>query len=90
MFLDTSRYVDIRTVEVKTRDGRTAKAVILRRLPSVEGNETEVTGNDRLDIYAQRLYNNPTLFWHIADANTELEANDLVSEPGQIILIPEK
>ena len=33
---------------------------------------------DRLDVMAQRKYSDGTKFWHIADANTELEANDLV------------
>lgn len=90
MFLESSRYFNVKTVEVKTKDGRTVKAVKLRRLPSTKGNDTEVKGNDRLDIIAQRLYNNATMFWHPADANTELEANDLVKKSGRIIKIPEK
>ena len=90
MFLNTSRYFDISRVEVKLKDGRSVNAVTLRRLPAVEGSDREVSGKDRLDIYSQRLYNNPTFFWHIADANTELEATDLVAESGRIISVPEK
>ncbi len=45
-------------------------------------------GNGALGIIAQRQYQNPTWFWHIADANTELEANDLVKEVGRVIQIP--
>jgi hypothetical protein len=28
-------------------------------------------------VIAQRKYSDGTKFWHVADANTELEANDL-------------
>jgi hypothetical protein len=60
----------------------------LRRLPTVNGELTAIEESDRLDIIAQRQYQNPTWFWHIADANTELEANDLVKEVGRVIQIP--
>jgi hypothetical protein len=30
------------------------------------------------------------MFWHLADANTELEANELVKETGRIIKVPEQ
>lgn len=90
MFLESSRYYQLKTEDVVTKDRRTVKAVRLRRLPSVSGKPTTVQGNDRLDIIAQRQYNDPTRFWHIADANTELQANDLVEEVGRIINIPEQ
>lgn len=90
MFLESSRYFNQEVVNAITKDGRTVKAVTLRRLPVVSGAPTVVTGNDRLDIMAQRQYNNPTLFWHIADANTELQANDLVKETGRVIKVPEQ
>ena len=90
MFLESSRYYRVETVDVVTKDGRTVKAVKFRRLPAVSGQPTVVKGNDRLDIMAQRQYNNPTMFWHIADANTELQANDLVKEAGRVIEIPEQ
>jgi hypothetical protein len=47
-------------------------------MPYAPGNLTEVKGTDRLDIMAHRKYADGTKFWHAADANTELEANDLV------------
>ena len=46
--------------------------------------------NDRLDIIAQRQYNDPTWFWHIADANTDLEANNLVRETLRVIVVPQQ
>jgi hypothetical protein len=87
MFLDNSRYVRIAQVEVPTAGG-TVKAVKLRRLPTTDGEATMVKGNDRLDVMALRSYQDPTRFWHIADANTELRAGDLVAEPGRSILVP--
>ena len=90
MFLDSSRYAGVRTVEAQIKNGRKVKAVSLRRLPFVTGTLTVVKGNDRLDIMAQRRYKDPTMFWRIADANTELEAERLVAEAGRIIAVPEK
>ena len=88
MFLETSRYFRQKQIDVVTKDDRTIKAVTLRRLPTVNGEPTAIEESDRLDIIAQRQYQNPTWFWHIADANTELEANDLVQEVGRVIQIP--
>jgi len=90
MFLENSRYFKLETVEVVLKDGRTVNAVKLRRLPEITGIPTVVKANDRLDIMAQRRYNDPTRFWHIADANTELEANDLTAETGRVINVPER
>ncbi|HKC63778.1 MAG TPA: hypothetical protein VKB86_09075 [Pyrinomonadaceae bacterium] len=95
MFLENSRYFGLKTVEAATSGGRKVIAVTLRRLPFVAGTQTVVKGNDRLDVIAQRRYADPTMFWHIADANTELEANRLIEERAQTseartIIIPEK
>jgi hypothetical protein len=43
---------------------------------------------DRLDNLAARFVGDPILFWMIADANGAMDANDLTSEPGRVILIP--
>lgn len=100
MFKESSRYAKQKTVEVKLTSGRSANAVTLRRLPPTQGLSTELKANDRLDIIALRKYKDSAKFWHIADANTELEANDLVNnEPSdnplvsqavKTILVPEK
>jgi len=98
MFLESSRYYKQTVVDTVTKDtsflkkglGRTVRAITLRRLSAVSGQSTVVKGNDRLDIMAQRQYGNPTMFWHIADANTELQANDLVREAGLEIEVPEQ
>lgn len=88
MLLETSRYYRQKTVDVVTKDGRTVKALTLRRLPKVNGEPVVIKGNDRLDIIAQRQYQNPTMFWHIADANSELDANELVKQPLRVIQVP--
>ena len=95
MFIDNSRYIDVKTADVETESGRIASAIKLRRLPHAAGAPTVMKGNDRLDVMAQRQYSDGTKFWHIADANTELEANKLVTQRVQdkeirIINVPEK
>ena len=93
MFLKTSRYYKQNAMDVKINSAsgiKTAKAVTLRRLLATTGEPFSVKGNDRLDVISQLQYKNSTRFWHIADANTELQANDLVNKIGQIIKIPEK
>ena len=89
MFLDSSRYAKIETIATTTRDGRTVTALKLRPLPAITGSAYTVLDNDRLDLLAHKYHGDATKFWHIADANTELEANDLVAEPGATINLPE-
>ncbi len=100
MFKESSRYAKQKTVEVELGNGRSATAVTLRRIPPTVGSPAEVKGNDRLDVIALRKYKDSTKFWHVADANTELQANDLVKtgpgdnplvpQPVRTILVPEK
>ena len=90
MFLETSRYFQQKQVSIVTKKGQTVKVVSLRRLPKIEGKATAIEENERLDIIAQRQYQKPTQFWHVADANTELKANELVQEVGRIIQIPQQ
>ena len=99
MFDANSRYVKCPVVEVETDSGQKVNVVKLRRLPFTAGNLTEIKGTDRLDVMAHRGYKNGTKFWHVADANSELVANDLVeSKPPEnplarqettFILVPE-
>lgn len=90
MFLENSRYFKLKQAEAQAEDGRIVKVVRLRRLPAVSGSATLVKQNDRLDIIAQTTYSDATRFWHIADANSELKANDLTDEPGSTINVPEQ
>jgi hypothetical protein len=90
MFLSNSRYANLPQVTVALRGGGTATVVRLRRLPVVQGEPTVVDGNDRLDVIADRKYGDPTQFWHIADANSELEARRLVETSNRVIDVPEQ
>jgi hypothetical protein len=80
VFLESSRYFGVGTMTVKTPDGRTVRAVEPRTLPDPAADPLELKGNDRLDVLAQRRYQDGTRFWHIADANTELEARRLTEQ----------
>jgi nucleoid-associated protein YgaU len=86
-FLKTSRYSELPTVEAPARGGRTVTALALRILPPTPGDPHRVEEDDRLDLIADRAYGDPTRFWRIADANTELEAGRLL-EPGREIQVP--
>ncbi len=88
MFLDNSRYARVKQVDVTLKDGRTVRAVRLRRLPATAGAPTAIKESDRLDVMAQRGYADPTKFWHIADANSELEAGELVATRNRVIKVP--
>jgi hypothetical protein len=89
MFLENSRYHKQPTADVKTCDGHSVQALKLRKLPPEPGQAHAVQQHDRLDVLAQQKYGDGTKFWHIADANSELQANDLVTEPGVKINLPE-
>lgn len=90
MFLPSSRYANQKTVKAKARDGREVEAVALRTLGSPPATVPhEVRGHDKLDMMAGRRYGDGTMFWLIADANTELQANELVRVPGRVIQVPE-
>lgn len=90
MFNNDSRYKKVEVITETDAEGKSVSAVKLRRLPRVGGGDVMVKGNTRLDLLSKDFYNNPTKFWHIADANTELEATELTHEPGRIIKVPEK
>lgn len=90
MFLKNSRYYGLPTVSAKDRSGREVQAVQLRRLPATTGQTFAVQDKDQLDAMCEQQYRDASLFWHIADANTELEANTLVETTGREINVPEK
>lgn len=89
MFLESSRYALVAKDNVTASDGRAITVVRLRRLPAVSGVPTMIREHDQLDRMAQRRYASATLFWHIADANSELQAQDLLAQPGKEINVPE-
>lgn len=88
MFLDNSRYAKTPQDKVETRTGREVTAIRLRRLPAPPGDPHAVRQGDRLDLLAQSRLGDGTRFWHIADANTKLEAKDLVARVLDTLKIP--
>ena len=88
MFLKNSRYHSQAPVQTRDSSGRAVQALPLRRLPPTEGDEQVVNNGHQLDVMANRNYRDGTRFWHIADANTELYANNLVARAGRVIKVP--
>jgi hypothetical protein len=88
MFLENSRYLNVPTVETTTRDGRAVTALKLRPLPATSGDPYAVKDNDQLDVLAHGKTGDGTKFWHIADANTALDATTLTDETGAVIRLP--
>lgn len=97
MFLNTSRYAKTPTAQLTLPDGTQVAVVTLRTIPPTAGDATPVTDNDRLDVIAYRNYGDATRFWHVADANTELDSTRLIANwldgdqnaPQIVIDIPE-
>lgn len=90
MFNKNSRYAGCKLVASTDSSERSVNAVKLRRLPRTTGNDTLVTDGAQLDVMCERNYRDATRYWHIADANSELEANALLSPKGRIIKVAEK
>ena len=90
MFLKSSRYHQVDTVAAVDRSRRKVKAVKLRRLPATDGQETTVADSDQMDVISEARYKDAARFWHIADANSELEANELVRAAGRVIRVPRR
>lgn len=90
-FHTNSRYYGEPTVEVEM-DGRTVSAVKLRSLPTLTSDAGHLRPQDRLDLLAHERFGDGTRFWHVADANTEREANRLLErlaeDEPRIIRIP--
>lgn len=90
MFLKNSRYYNTTTVVTHDANNREVKALTLRRLVTTSGERTQVHDHDQLDVMSHRRNQDGTKFWHIADANSDLEANNLVAVSGRYINVPEK
>jgi hypothetical protein len=88
MFLKNSRYSGLPTVVTQDRDRREVVALKLRRLPATTGDACTIHGHDRLDVMSDAQYGAATRYWHIADANTELEAEELARTTGRVISVP--
>jgi hypothetical protein len=89
MIFKGSRYEKVGVSQSVDARGRTVTALKIRFIPPTPaGFFNTVNASDRLDLLAYRFYRNPEKFWLIADANTEMDPEDLLAEPGRVILIP--
>jgi hypothetical protein len=88
VFLKSSRYAGVATVTALDRSGREVTGVRLRRIPETDGEATAVSSSDRLDVMADARYQDATRYWHIGDANSELEVGELVDKAGRTIRVP--
>ena len=88
MFADSSRYARIPVDTVTTTRGRAVAAIRLRRLPAPPADPYTVRQGDRLDLLAQQRFDDGTKFWHIADANSALEARTLVARTLGTVWVP--
>jgi cupin superfamily acireductone dioxygenase involved in methionine salvage len=87
MIFKGSRYQNTGSYRV-TLNGKEKSALKIRFIPATPaGFYHTFTADERLDILAYRFYRNPEKFWLIADANTEMDPEDLL-EPGRQLLIP--
>jgi len=88
MIFKGSRYERVGVYPVTTADGRTVTALKIRLIPATPaGFFHTFTADQRLDLLAFTFYGNPEKFWLIADANPEMDPEDLL-EPGRQLRIP--
>ena len=90
MLTRNSRYAAVERVTARDPAGREVPALKLRRLPPTRGEPLRVRDEHHLDVLSRQRYGDGTRYWHIADANTELQARALLREPGRTIQVPER
>ncbi len=88
MIFKGSRYENIGVYQVRGSNGQIVSALTIRYIPATPAGYLHTfTADERLDLLAYTFYRNPEKFWLIADANTEMDPDDLL-EPGRQLLIP--
>jgi hypothetical protein len=88
MIFKGSRYQSTGTYQAVNSAGRPVNALKIRFIPPTPaGYYHTFTDGQRLDTIAYLFYRNPEKFWIIADANSEMDPEDLL-EPGKQLLIP--
>lgn len=88
MIFKGSRYEKVGVYQVTDASGQIVSALKIRFIPPTPaGFFHTFTAHERLDILAYNFYRNPEKFWLIADANTEMDPDDLL-EPGRQLRIP--
>lgn len=89
MFFRGSRYEPVPTLTWIGPDGRMIRYKGMRIIPEPRGTLGHTVRQDeRLDRVAQEWFGNAELWWRLADANTVLDPDELVAEPGRTIAVP--
>jgi nucleoid-associated protein YgaU len=88
MIFKGSRYQKVKVYQATAANGQTVTALGIRFIPDTPaGFFHTFSGAERLDLIAYRFYRNPEKFWLIADANSEMDPEDLL-DPGRQLRIP--
>jgi hypothetical protein len=83
-----SRYKTTPVLAVDDGRGGTHPLLDLRATPPATADlRVTPTDSDRLDHLAFRFYRDPTRFWRICDASSEVDPFDVVA-PGEPLPIP--
>jgi nucleoid-associated protein YgaU len=88
VFFKGSRYELVETATFEAAGGRRIRYKRVRFIPPTPASfGVAVRQGDRLDLIAERIYQEPELFWRICDANVAVRPDDLI-EVGRTIRIP--
>jgi nucleoid-associated protein YgaU len=89
MFTKQSRYRNVEDAFLIDEQGKEVRYKKARLIAEAKGALGHVMAKeDRLDLVAQRYYQDPERYWRIVDANRVLAPEELESEPGRVIIIP--
>lgn len=89
MFFKGSRYENVATNEITSPDGRIYRYKKTRFIgPATPQQAHSVTAGDRLDLIAHLHFRDSERFWRICDANYAMWPNDLITQAGRNILVP--
>lgn len=88
MFFKGSRYESVATDSMTNAQGQVVRFKKVRFIPERPAPMGLIVDQgERLDHIAQRVYQDPELFWLICDANRATWPDDL-AEPGRTIRVP--
>lgn len=88
MLFKGSRYQNVATYQVAKPNGQVVTALGIRFIPPTPAGLLHTfKADERLDIMAFNYYRNPEKFWLIADANTEMDPEEL-QQPGRQLRVP--
>ncbi|HEX4708660.1 MAG TPA: LysM domain-containing protein [Candidatus Angelobacter sp.] len=90
-FPPTSRYYNIQTATLETKDGRTLIYIRRRFVPPPERfsllQEHVVVQGDRLDNITARYLGDPEQFWRVCDSNRAMRPDELTETIGRRLRI---